>query len=353
MNYKIKISPGSIYSDIVQKQYSGNTFGVYTGMTSLLKGGANNISILTGLSINILLTQTIKDLGYYTPFDGLAEQANNVSNFVFSSTTEQPYIFHVFNTSEPFNKFLQSSTYVLDWGDGSNPISVNESFVPISHEYPEANNAYEIKLTQTNAWGTNIVTKKIKTPYILSENENPYGTIEFNSFNGNWSATPISYNYIFSGDSENYKSAQVYNKPVLVSGVTKSRLEELSLYGNEKYIVGVPIIKYGDIYGMVDDIGESYTGYTIQGIKYFDYVEGLTIFLEEYNSFTEDDIVAVPITKDENMLDMVDQPQIQTSVFIERGVISPYEKINRLGEVSNMLDLENYGYGFFNLTNKQ
>jgi hypothetical protein len=49
---------------------------------------------------------------------------------------------------------------------------------------------------------------------------------------------------------------------------------------------------------------------------------------------------------------VVDQPQIQTNVYVERGKVSAYERLQRLGEVDNIGDLENYGYGFFNIVRK-
>jgi len=51
-------------------------------------------------------------------------------------------------------------------------------------------------------------------------------------------------------------------------------------------------------------------------------------------------------------LKVIDQPQIQTDVFVERGKNSAYERVQRLGEVDNLGDMINYGYGFFNVENK-
>ena len=63
-------------------------------------------------------------------------------------------------------------------------------------------------------------------------------------------------------------------------------------------------------------------------------------------------MTAVPITKNEALLKVMDQPQIQTDVFVERGKNSAYERVQRLGEVDNLGDMINYGYGFFNVENK-
>ena len=68
---------------------------------------------------------------------------------------------------------------------------------------------------------------------------------------------------------------------------------------------------------------------------------------------TENNLTAVPITKDEVLLKVIDQAQVQTNVFVERGKNSAYERVQRLGEVDNLGDMINYGYGFFNVIDKE
>jgi hypothetical protein len=53
------------------------------------------------------------------------------------------------------------------------------------------------------------------------------------------------------------------------------------------------------------------------------------------------------ITKDEGLLNVIDQGEIITDVYIERGKNTPLENIMRLGEVDNVGDLEKYGYKYF------
>ena len=104
---------------------------------------------------------------------------------------------------------------------------------------------------------------------------------------------------------------------------------------------------------MIDSIVQNiYTAYTIQNISYYDFEDGLTIFVEQSSGFTDNNLTADPIVKEEVLLNVVDQPQIQTNVFVERGKNSAYEKIQRLGEIDNLGDLLNYGYGFFNVEKK-
>jgi hypothetical protein len=167
----------------------------------------------------------------------------------------------------------------------------------------------------------------------------------------------VSYNYIFSGDAVNEVSAQTSNNyvtvPFTVSGNTRSRVNELALYGSPKFQVGVPVISNGQIWGAISDINPVYTAYTITGVHYYDYNDGTTIFFQQSSGFTSNNLTARPITKDEVLLKVIDQAQIQTNVFVERGKNSAYERVMRLGEVDNLGDMINYGYGFFNVVNKQ
>ena len=87
--------------------------------------------------------------------------------------------------------------------------------------------------------------------------------------------------------------------------------------------------------------------------KKYTYSDGTTIYFEQSSGLTENNLTAVPITKDEVLLKVVDQAQVQTNVYIERGKSSGLESIQRLGEVDNLGDMINYGYGFFSVVNKQ
>jgi hypothetical protein len=353
-DYNFIVSPENIERDLSVVNSNGISVGVYSGMSQIVSGNTYGTSLLTGLTVNILLTQSAVDAGYYTPFDGAVMQKDVVSNFIFSSTTSDAYRVYVYNTSSEFQKFLDLSRYVINWGDGSQLQAVT-AYTPnsISHVYPSANKTYTITLTQTNPWGIIKVQKNVTLPYSAVTIYNQQGTAYFTPAGGNWFGTPVSYDYIFSGDAVNVVSAQTTNNfeqvPFIVSGVTTSRVTELSLYGNPKYQVGVPVIKNGEIWGAITNMSAIYTAYTITGINFYDYADGTSIFFQESSGFTDSNLTAVPITKLESLLKVMDQPQIQTDVFLERGKNSAYERVQRLGEVDNLGDLLNYGYGFFNV----
>jgi hypothetical protein len=354
--YNIIISPETIQRDLTNVGYSGTSVGVYSAMTQILTGNTNNTSLLTGLTIPILISQDINDVGYYDPFDGAILQQDVVTNFLFSADTTNPFIVNMFNTSEQYQKFIELSNYDIDWGDGTVGTITNFSPNNISHTYPIQTGTYTITLSQNNPWGLSKVEKTINIPNIQKQISNPKGTAYFVSNVGNWSATPVSYDFIYEVDSDNSLASQVSSNyvatPYFVSGSSVSRLQDLEQYGSQKYVIGKVVIKDRDVFGVITNITPSYTAYTIQNIDYYDYSDGTTLFFMGSSGFTNENIVSQPITKQEVLMGVIDQPQIQTNVYIERGKNSAYERIQRLGEVDNIGDLENYGYGFFSVVKK-
>ena len=81
-------------------------------------------------------------------------------------------------------------------------------------------------------------------------------------------------------------------------------------------------------------------------VIYHDY-EDFTIYFADSYGLVPGDLELSAITKNEALINVIDQPEIFTDVFIERGKNSPLEYIMRLGEVDNIGDLEKYGYKFF------
>jgi hypothetical protein len=382
--YYFKISPENIYGDLRLVQYTGGTdvydttdpccpiltgetsvtgvdnIGVYTGMTYVLSGGTNGDSLLTGLTISLLFTETAVDMGYYSVFDGAVLQKDVINNFLFSGTTGSPYTYSFYNTSDTeFIKFLSLVKYVVDWGDGSPKVTLT-STSPISHNYPTSNSEYHITMTATSPWGISKITKTITTPFDDVIISNPNGTATFTPAGGNWTGTSFNYDYIFSGDSNtdinDFFSYNYTTIPFLITGYTESTINDLAQYGPKgnlysgKFKVGVQVTgttgSVGTVWG--PDPNGLYTAYTINQIDYFDY-EDFTLFMVYSSGFTQNDLIMTGLTKNEALINVIDQPEVQTNVFIERGKNSALEYIERIGEVDNVGDLEKYGYGFFNV----
>ena len=357
---RYKISPEVITGDVRTVIVDNVSYGIISGMTSILSGGTNGSSLLTDLSLPIPLFQTAIDYGYYDGFDRDILQKDVVTNFLFTQA-EGSYVVEFFNTSDiNQKKLLSESTFQVDWGDGSplQTISVVAP-TPVSHTYLSVPYSYTITLKQTNPWGVTDVIKKVNVPFEFPTNDNPYGEVTFTPQGGSWSGIPVSYDFIFDGDEKNTISQQISSNyttvPFFVTGGTKSNISQLSLYGPQKYVVNQPIYSgvgvnasyVGTIFG-IDPNGE-YTGYTINNMDYYDFSDGTTIYYAQSSGITADMLVQSAITKNEYLLGVIDQPEIYSNVFIERGKESGNERIQRLGDIQNMGDLIKYGYKFFKI----
>ena len=91
--------------------------------------------------------------------------------------------------------------------------------------------------------------------------------------------------------------------------------------------------------------------YTINNVQYYDYLDGTTLYIAESSGLTSNELVASAITKQEVLINVVDSPEIQSEIFIERGKLSGFESLQRLGEVDNLGDMISYGYGYFRINN--
>lgn len=326
-------------------------------MKTVVSSGPNGRSIMTGLTIPILFRQTAVDFGYYSVFDGAVLQKDVVTNFLFRQNTSNPKRVQIYNTSEKeFKNFLNLSSYEVDWGDGSTGI-INSLFPnPVPHDY-FADGYYTITLKQTNPWGVNIVKKKIKVPFTGTTISNPRGEAFFTPFIGQWSSTSVSYDFIFSGDAVNLISQQTSNNyvgvPFQISGYTVSRIQELRRYGPNPFqpFVCVEKIENGFVnscWGQITtQLNQPFTGYTIEGVNYIDFDNSTTVYFFNSSGFTSNWMVELPITKNEELLNVIFDPEVQSDIYIERGKNSALERVERLGEVDTTGDLENYGYKFF------
>lgn len=341
--YKIKISPEFLKGDIIYQTLSGDTFGTYSGLTYVLSG-------LTDVSIPVVLNQNAIDIGYYSVFDGLVLQKDIVNNFIFSSTTTSPNTYYLFNTSDnKFKKFLDQVDFYVDWGDGT-PIQSITNFAPnyIQHNYLITPATFTITMSAVTPWGINIVMKDVDVPFTNATISNPQGTAYFSPLTGSWSATPSSYNFIFSGDSD--CNSQIIRPagttPITITGYTKSNLYDMKKYGGGYQPVGIPFTANTGVIGTY--YGTNASGdhtYTINGITYVDFVDGTTLFFAQSSGCTLLD--CQPITKDETLMNVIEQPQVYSDVFVERGNNTVLEYMNRIGEVDNTGDITKYGYKFF------
>jgi len=352
-----------IYTSGVTKYYTGMTT-VYLTMEQILTGGTNGASLLTDLSVPIMLTETVTDFGYYSVFDGAIYQKDIMTNFLFTPDINNPMSCKFYNTSEiDLYPFLKDYVYTVDWGDGTPTETVTPNMV---HTYTD-NGEFVITMSGTSLGVINVIKKTITIPFNPVTITDPKGVAHFSPINGSWSATPISYDYIFAGDEkcdENIHSSDVFTTlPFIVSGYTNSTINDLQCFGpaNTLYAGKFKLdeeVKIGDgIYGTVwtPNPNEVYTAYTINDIDYYDYPTNIgdseysTLFIVRSSGLTYSELVCSGLTKNEALINAIDEPEIQSDIFVERGQYSAFESIQRLNEVDNMGSLLKYGYGFFSI----
>jgi len=327
-------------------------FSLYSGMTQILSGGTNGSSLLTGLTIPILFTQTYNDIGYYSEFDGLICQKDIITNFLYSGDNPSNlFSVKLYNTSGDFTtSYLDFTTFIVDWGDGTQTQQL--STTNINHIY-QTPGSYVITLSGSNPWGLTTVSKPITIPLLSVGTPNPNGSIYFTPQGGNWSNTQLNLDYIYPLDSNNnvnYQSSSNWTTtPFIVSGYTKSKVQDLRRYGSQPFTVGYIFTKNNQFYGKINSINDDITGYTIENITYYDLPNGKTFYVTNSYGLTPNNLDPSIITKNEQLLDFVMAPQIQTDIYVERGKYSAFEALERLGEVDNIGDLERYGYGFFKI----
>ena len=168
--------------------------------------------------------------------------------------------------------------------------------------------------------------------------------------------------YIDVGNLPKGKAEQ-YLRDVMIKFKNKVVYDDIKLNGKVRLPNGYNHIGEGEIIGIVNRITDTYTAYTYNNQLYYDYSEGYTLFITGYsdptdpnkivpiaNGITADMISLFPIVKEEILIGMINAPEIQSNVFIDRGKLSGNESLLRLGEIDSMNDLINYGYGYFKLT---
>jgi|694.fasta_scaffold95102_2 hypothetical protein len=355
---KVTISPESLKYDIINETYDGYNFGVYSGMSQILKAGPNDTSLLTGLTIPVLLKQDYQDIGFYSVTDGNVGQLDTDLNFVFTSSTQNPYTYNFYITTANKKKYLNRTVYSINWGDGS-PVQTVQGVAPsyTTHTYtqPISTTSYTVSLIAYNQIGTFFVNKTINIPYTDVSFQNPYGTVEWVGLpQGSWDTIPQYQNYIYSSETNSSLSVQTGSTfidiPFIISGYSQSQLFQLESYGPVKFPANNQQKTLSDgTKGQVVSFSPQMSSYTINNLLYMDFSGGSTVYVVYSSGLTEHTIIASAITKNEVYMNMWDLPQVQVSGVIERGKNSGMEKFIRIGEVDSIGDIVNYGYKFFNV----
>lgn len=336
-----------------------------TGVTSGHTTGTTNYQI------PIYLEEKFDNMGIMSVFDGEIEQINQYSNFTYSGNNYTIIVYNTVNTNDL--KTLIDAEFTIDWGDGNisgltMPTIEMINLPSISHTYNTEITGTTIEITINSPWSVDKVKREIKLPFI-----NDYGWYPTGNTSGSTPLGTMTYVIPYSTGTTtqdylfDYRKQTGTTKSTTISfvGYGKSRLNEFKVYGTGNTYT-IPT------YTGLTDLG-IYTSYNVDNLTYFDYSDGYTyitgrttyndnmitlnddeiLTLDNYNILFEiDEIKEIyngMLTRDEFLIGFIDEPEIYSDIFVERGKQSLIERNLRLGEIDNMGELEIYGGGYFNV----
>lgn len=143
---------------------------------------------------------------------------------------------------------------------------------------------------------------------------------------------------------------------MMITGFTDSRLSDVQTYDKtQPYIVGykgVTDIEY-------DTNNEpSKVSYTIDDIDYVTYItkpsfiganlfyKTQTVYYFNAEGLSED---SINVIKQEVEMGISEPPKIESDIFIERQETSVFERHLRMGEITNLDEIEDYKNGYYNI----
>jgi len=161
----------------------------------------------------------------------------------------------------------------------------------------------------------------------------------------------------------------------VITGITDSKKEDVRSYKNSNPFwlgfdvnSGVYTNFKGDIVNGVDKVTQLGTAFTYvfgadkndpnigtrnqqNGLLYIDYSGGLvqTQVFFRGEGWNETNISLSAITKEEYLFGIVSKPEIESDLFIDRGITTVFDKHLRLSEITNLNELARYGKGYYNL----
>jgi len=297
----------------------------------------------TGLTYNlpIFLGQGIKDLGQMIGFDGEISQIEQKCNFTYSGSSNNIKIYNTVNTTKYPTLF--DATFTINWGDGTtssiSTSNINESngvaLKTANHTY-STSGTYIIKITLNSPWIVTEVKKSVKVPFVQSFGyPTDLGELTFTVPYSNPPITGVTQDYLLD-----YRTTTGTTNHTTISflGLGKSRIDEKKLYGATTSYTGVTTTS-------------EYKEYNIDGLTYRDYNDGYTYISGSTSgstsTFFTDEVYNGMITRNEHFLGFIDEPQIFSDIFVDRGKQGIMEKNFRLTEIDNTGELSVYGNGYF------
>jgi hypothetical protein len=293
-----------------------------------------NLLSTTGDSFNLIvyLEKDYDDIGYYIVSDGEIFQEKNKCNFTYKVFGKTISVFNSVDKGDFIE--LKNVSYRINWGDGtSESLAIEQNAF---HTYISTG-ATQITLKLETPWSDSITkTVNVGGNAVIS---NPLGTLGIKI-----PYTDLTFQQNFLS-IEDATCNQLEQSDVLVSGFTTSRLSELIKYGEKVPSEGLNSDGDGVLAGGITD---SYTAYTMDEVFYTDFPDGLTYFHVNVGE-NPLELLCQLVTKDDALLGVVNDINVQTDVFVERGTISVFEQNLRLCDIDSVGEMEVYGNKYFNV----
>ena len=284
--------------------------------------------------IPVFLDASADEMGVMVSFDGDMEQIEQICNFTYKQSGSTITVYNSVNPDKL--RKITEQTFTINWGDGTTSgLTVNSGIVgsnlpSVSKTYT-GNTQYTITISSSTPWSNDVLKKTITVPQNITV-DNPLGTltgitVPYTTLTGR------SINYLNNLDYTNNTGHTTFN----YMAIGGSRIGELRQYGSTTFT--------GVTTGVTDNI--TWSGYTIDGFYYRDRSDGYTMITGNTTGYTKEEVVNYVITRNEHFLGFIDDPQVYSDIFVERGKQGVMEKNLRLGEIDNMDELEIYGNGYF------
>ena len=305
----------------------------------------------------IYLENTINDLGVMVALDpncdnekGGFEQVEQLCNFTYTGNTGTTIVTFSNSGNSDLLRTLTDQKFEFVWGDGTPNYSMTGITTGITHDFISGG-TYEVSIYLKSTWTTQKITKTITVPF-----KDPYDIEnEFGIYTGRTLPIPEPGNeyqkYLTDLDYATTGTTYETSGPREYTGFTYaafggSKLDQKKLYGSSGYTDDVQLHIYDE------NLGQYYTGYTIDVFSYRDYDDGVTILTgstKGTNDIPKEEVYRHCLTRNEHFIGFVDEPTIYSDIFVERGKQGVMEKNLRLSEIDNIGELEIYGNGYFNI----